>query len=237
MATIHIDVWSDVACPWCWVGKRHLEAAAAATEHSVDVRWRAFELNPGAARHTGADIDYVDRLARKYRTSSAGAQAMIDRMVETGRSAGLDFRFDRIKPTNTFDAHRLLHAAYERGVQDALKERLFAAYMHEGLVISDHAVLAELGAECGLDTDFALSVVTTDAHAEDVRGEEAAAADIGVSGVPFFLIAGRYGVSGAQPPDTLAQLLDRVVSEGHAAELETPKSTAPACDGDECAVD
>ena len=148
-----IDVWSDVACPWCWVGKRHLEDALSRFEHPTIVTWHAFELDPAAPARIDGEVDYVGRLARKYGASRERAQAMIDRMVGVGAEAGLDFRFDRAVPSNTFDAHRLLRWASGLGKQHALKERLFSAYMHEGRAIADHETLVAVASDAGLDPD------------------------------------------------------------------------------------
>ena len=131
MKKLRIDVWSDIACPWCYVGKRHLEAALARFPHrdAVEVVWRAFELDPSAPREREHTTSYADRLAKKYGTSAREAQTRIDGMTDIARADGLVFDFEKIRPGNTFDAHRLLHLAHERGVQDAVKERFLLGYM------------------------------------------------------------------------------------------------------------
>lgn len=234
---LRVEIWSDIACPWCWVGKRHLEAAIERFGHPVEVVWRAFELDPSAPRALEPSVDLVERLARKYGTSRGQAQAMIDRMTQVGATAGLDFRFDRAQPGNTFDAHRMLHWALEHGglePQGALKERLFRAYMHEGRLVSDHAVLVELAVEVGLPADGAQAVLSSHDHAQAVRDDEALARELGVTGVPFFVIAGRYAVPGAQPTELLLQALQRAWSEvGAAPELD---DAAEACGPDGCAI-
>jgi len=146
MRRLRVQVWSDIVCPWCYVGKRRLEAAIARMSEPTDIEiiWRAFELDPGAPRLQPPQTSYVERLARKYGTSIAQADAMIERMTSVAAADGLTFRFDRIKPGNTFDAHRILHLAGERGVQDAVKERLLRAYMTEGEPIGDPEALARL---------------------------------------------------------------------------------------------
>ncbi len=203
MARLAIDIWSDIACPWCWVGKRHLEAALEAFEGDVDLTWRAYELDPSAPTEAPEQVDYVRRLAAKYRTSPSEAQAMIDRMVGAGRSRGLDLRFDRVRPTNTFAAHRLLAWAARFECQTDLEERLFAAYLNEGLAISDDDVLAGLAADVGLEPAAARVVLESDAFAKEVRDDQLTASQIGVSGVPFFVMDHRYAVSGAQPSEVL----------------------------------
>lgn len=235
MAKLHLDVWSDIACPWCWVGKRHLERALADFPHEVEIRWRSFELDPAAPKSLPEDVDLVKRLADKYGTSRAGAQQMIDRMTNVGRDVGLDFRFADVRPTNTFDAHRLLHWALSRGKQGALKEKLMRAYMHEGRNVSDHAVLVELAEAVGLDADAAQAVLSSDDHAADVRNDEALARQIGITGVPFFAVAERYAVPGAQPPDVLRKVLERALAD--LPETVEEPVQGEVCGPDGCAVD
>jgi predicted DsbA family dithiol-disulfide isomerase len=234
MAKLRVDIWSDIACPWCYVGKRHLEQALDKFAHKDDVEivWRAFELDPSAPPSQDAPVDYVGRLARKYGTQPAQAQLMIDRMVQTAAKDGLELRFDRIRPGNTFDAHRLLHLAHERGLQDALKERLMRAYLTEGQAISDPEVLATLAAEAGLDAAEARAVLSSDRYAAEVRQDEGLARELGISGVPFFVLAGKLGVSGAQPADVLVSALDRAWAD-YAPKLETFAEGA-TCGPDGC---
>jgi predicted DsbA family dithiol-disulfide isomerase len=221
-----VQVWSDIACPWCYVGKRRLEAALARLpSSSVEVVWRAFELDPTAPRVQPAATSYADRLARKYGTSADEGQRMIDRMTAVAAADGLAFRFDRIRPGNTFDAHRLLHLAAERGVQGAVKERFLRAYMTEGEPIGDPDALARLAPEAGLDGDEVRRVLASDDYAAVVRADEAEAQRLGIHAVPFFVVAGRYGLSGAQPPDALEEVLRRALGEG---------AQAPAAEGAVC---
>jgi len=233
--TLPIEIWSDIACPWCWVGKRHLEAAATRFPHPVEVVWRAFELDPSAPRSVDPGVDYVERLARKYRTTREAAQAMIDRMTRVGADHGLDFRFDRAKPGNTFDAHRLLHWAAEHGKQDALKERLFLAYMHEGRSVAEREELVALASDVGLPPDEARAVLEEGRYTDDVRADEALATELGVTGVPFFVIDGRYAVSGAQPAELLLQALERAWEELPEAITGT-NNAAQACGPEGCAL-
>ncbi|MFA9430646.1 DsbA family oxidoreductase [Egicoccus sp. AB-alg2] len=210
---MQVEVWSDVACPWCAVGKRRLEAALARFEHrdEVDVRWRSFELDPAAP--PVRDGDYARRLADKYGSSLDAARAMIDRMTATAAADGWRFRFDRIRPGNTFDAHRLLHLAAERGVQDAVKEALLSAYLEDGVAIGDHDALAAVAAAAGLEPGEVGDVLAGDRYAAEVRADEQQAHAFGITGVPFFVLDRRYGVSGAQPADVLLQALRQAWSE------------------------
>lgn len=229
METIAIDVWSDIACPWCWVGKRHLEAALEEIDQPVELTWHAFELDPSAPKVPDRDVDYVARLGKKYGVGTAEAQGMIDRMTKVGASVGLDFRFDRVTPTNTFDAHRLLHWAHGEGVQDALKERLFCAYMSEGANVGDPATLVALAKEVGLDEARAEAILAGDEYRDAVRADERAAQQMGVRGVPCFVLGGRYAVSGAQPPNVLVEALRELGREKTANDAEV-------CGPDGCAV-
>src|SRR5689334_14186556 len=195
-----IEIWSDVVCPWCYVGKRNLETALADFPHAgeVDVEWKSYELDPNGPRERPGK--YADRIAKKYGTSVAEARARIARIVSVGAGAGIDFRFDDAQPGNTFDAHRLLHLAALLGVQNELKERLFAATFSEGQVISDRDTLVKLALDVGIPEADARRVLESREYADAVRNDEVEAMELGVRGVPFFVIDRRYGVSGAQPP-------------------------------------
>ena len=227
---MHVEIWSDIACPWCYVGKRRLEAALAAFEHAddVEVTWRSFELDPDAPAErprSGAE-----HLAEKYGTSLEQAQAMNDRMTEVATGEGLEFHFERARGGNTFDAHRLLHLAAEHGKQDAMKERLMRAYLTEGELMSDHAVLQRLAAEVGLPEDEVRDVLGTDRFGDAVREDERTAATLGIHAVPFFVVDRRIGASGAQPPEVLGELLRRAWAER--------QPTIPVVvGGDSCGVD
>lgn len=231
--TLRIDVWSDIACPWCFVGKRRLEAALSRFEHrdAVEVVWHAFELDPSAPSVLPSEPSYAERLAKKYRCSPEQGQAMIDRMTETAAADGLAFRFDRIRPGNTFDAHRLIHLAHERGKQGAVKERFLAAYLEQGEPIGDKAALLRLAVEAGLDETEVTDVLESNAYADEVRQDELTARQLGVSGVPFFVFAQRFGVSGAQPADALVEVLEQAWQKAAEPEIEEGSACGPAgCD-------
>ena len=213
MPDLELDVWSDIACPWCYVGKRRLEAAIADYEGKVTIRWRAFQLDPTARAEYSADVSYVDRLAKKYRRSRAEAQEMIDGMTQTAAGEGLDFHFEKIRAGNTFDAHRALHFAHAHGKQDALKERLFAAYLEEGALMSDVDTLVRLGADVGLDDELLRGCLAGDQYADDVRADLAEAASLGIRGVPFFVVERKYGMSGAQPAEAFLDVFEKAASE------------------------
>ncbi|WP_437533899.1 DsbA family oxidoreductase [Sorangium sp. So ce726] len=236
MKKLRVDVWSDIACPWCYVGKRRLEAALARfpRRDAVEVVWRAFELDPSAKRVLDTEVSYAGRLAKKYGVPVAKAEGMIRQMTEVGAADGLDLRFDKVRPGNTFDAHRVLHLAAERGVQDAVKERLLRGYMTEGEAIGEPEVLARLAGEAGLEPDEVRAALASDAHAREVRADEAEAREIGITGVPFFAFGGRYGVSGAQPAEALLGVLQKAWDEAADAP-EQALAEGAACGPDGCA--
>jgi len=204
-----VEIWSDIACPWCYVGKRRFEAALKRFEHSarVEVRWRSFELDPGApAEREGTGAEH---LAKKYGTSLEEAHAMERRMAETAAGDGLELRFDRLRTGNTFDAHRVLHLAHARGLQDAVKERFLRAYLTEGELMGDHATLRRLAVDAGLPEADVVDVLATDRHAEAVREDERTAASLGAHAVPFFVVDRAVAASGAHPPEAMLQLLQQ----------------------------
>ncbi len=224
--TVH--VWSDVACPWCYIGKRRLEAAVEKFGEPVEVEWHSFELDP--KRGPRERVDHVEMLSKKYGVPAARAQAMIDNVTGVAAKDGLDFRLDKSVPASTFDAHRLIQLAREHGKQPEIEERLFRAYFTEGADLADRSELTRLGVEAGLDTDEVASVLASDAHAEDVEADKQAARELGITGVPFFVI-GRYGVSGAQPADQLLGVLDRAFAE---QPVEEGLGEGAACGPDGC---
>lgn len=226
---MHVEIWSDIACPWCYVGKRRFEAALPAYEHRDEVRvtWRSFELDPSAPSER--EHDGATHLAEKYGTTRDEAVAMQQRMTDAAAGDGLEFRFDIARGGNTFDAHRLLHLGAAHGAQDALKERLMRAYLTEGELISDHAVLARLGVETGLPEDEVRDTLATDRFAAEVREDESTAHRIGIQAVPFFVVDRAVGASGAHPPDALLELL----RQARAANPPIPVVAA----GDTCGLD
>ena len=231
-----VEIWSDVVCPWCYVGKRRFESALAQFAHrdSVELVWRSFELDSSAAPSTDQQGTYAERLATKYGTSVVEAQARLDSMTATAAQEGLEFRFDLARPGNTFDAHRLLHLALEHGLQDPLKERLDRATFSEGLPVSDRDALRALAVEVGLPADEVDAVLSSDRYADAVRADEAQARAYGISGVPFFVVDGRYGISGAQPAEVVLQALEQAWADR--APLVTAGGSGPACDDGSCAV-
>ena len=232
---MQVEIWSDVVCPWCYIGKRRFEHALEKFEHAgaVDVVWRSFELDPSAP--TDGNLDLVTRLSRKYGVSREQAEAMNRRVTDLAAAEGLEYRLDIARPGRTFDAHRLLHLAADRGRQDELKEALLAAYQTQGEPIADHAVLTRVAVAAGLDEDEVREVLADGKYAEDVRQDEREAHELGISGVPFFVIDRRYGVSGAQPSELLLEALDRAWAEQAPLEMVSDEDVdADACGPDGC---
>ena len=236
---MNVEIWSDVVCPWCYIGKRRFERAVASFGHpgEVTVTYRSFELDPDApAQRSGTQAEH---LARKYGMTIAQAEQASQQMTERAAADGLDFRFDLIRGGNTFDAHRLLHLAKDHRLQPELKERLMRATFTEGLPVADKPTLARLAADVGLPAAQVQAVLDGDAYAGAVRADEQQAARYGITGVPFFVADGKYAVSGAQPPEVLLQLLRRAYDE--ASQL-TPVAVPvggndeASCDGDSCGV-
>jgi predicted DsbA family dithiol-disulfide isomerase len=213
---MQVDIWSDVVCPWCYIGKRRFESALARFEHrdQVQVVFHSFELDPGAQASPPGSIP--DRLAAKYGITRDQAIQQNERLARMAAAEGLDFHFDKAQPGNTFDAHRVLHLAREQGKQTQLNERLFRAYFTDGEQLGNRETLMRLSSEAGLD---ARPVLDSDAYAEEVRQDERLAADLGINGVPFFVLNGRYGVSGAQPADLLLSAVEQAWNESAVAEV------------------
>lgn len=232
-----VEIWSDVVCPWCAIGKHRFEKALAQFAHrdDVEVRWRSFELDPDAPQERTGDLH--EHLASKYGLTTERAEQLNAEMTERAAADGWDFHFEHAKPGNTFDAHRLLHLAAERGVQDAVKERLFSAYLVEGERIGDPETLVRIGADAGLDAEEARAVLAGLRYGDEVRADEHQARQYGISGVPFYVIDEKYGVSGAQPPEALLQVLDTAWTESHPLQVLTPAGGhGETCEDGSCAV-
>jgi predicted DsbA family dithiol-disulfide isomerase len=205
---MQVEIWSDVACPWCYVGKARFEEALRRFEHrdEVTVTWRSFELDPGAPLER--EGSYPERLARKYGVSVEQAQQMNDHMTANAAGEGLVVDFARIRAGSTFDAHRVTHLAATHGLQREMVARLFQAYFAEGELLSDPDTLTRLAGEVGVPQDEAAEVARTERFAEEVRMDEALAASAGIQAVPCFVIDRAIGASGAQDPAELLKFLE-----------------------------
>jgi predicted DsbA family dithiol-disulfide isomerase len=228
---VNVEIWSDIACPWCYVGKRRFEKALAQYEHAdeVTVTWRSFELDPGAP--VQYEEDNATRLARKYGTSREQMDGMQAQLAQTGAGEGLDMQLDTAQGGNTFDGHRLVHLAAQHGKQDEMKERLFRAYFTEGAVVGDHETLARAAADVGLPEDEVRELLMTERYAEEVRDDERTASQLGITGVPFFVVDRKIAASGAQSPDILLELLRQARPEEPAIPVVTG---GDACGPDGC---
>ena len=230
---MRVDIWSDVVCPWCYVGKRRFEAALAGFPHrdAVEVVWHSFELDPHAPRLR--DGDRLEHLAAKYGVTREQAEAMDARVADAAREIDLEVHLDRTRGGNTFDAHRLLHLAAAHGVAGAVKERFLRAYFTDGEPIADPATLARLAVEAGLPAGDVDDVLRGDRYADAVRADEATARAYGATAVPFFVIDETYGIAGAQPPEVFTNVLERAWSERHGAAVAA--RSGGAASGDACA--
>jgi predicted DsbA family dithiol-disulfide isomerase len=206
---VQIDIWSDFACPWCALGLHRLDAAREQFEHGdeITVRHRSFELDPRAPARRSQSMEEV--LAARYGMGPAQARAGHELLTALGREVGMAFAFDRLQLGSTFDAHRVAQAARGTTLEDAVVQSLFSAYFTEGALLSDHGVLWEAATAAGMDAGRVGEVLRSDAYAEDVRADESAARERGITGVPHFVINGAWAVPGAQDVDTLLAVLRR----------------------------
>jgi predicted DsbA family dithiol-disulfide isomerase len=234
---MRIEIWSDVVCPWCYIGKRRLETALATFDHSEDVEivWRSFELDPSAPEEPVETV--AEALGRKYGGGPEAGRQMVDRVEAVAAEEGLLFRHHQSLRVNTVDAHRVLHLALETGgpeLQGRLKEALLSAYFVETQNVADHDTLLRIAAGVGLDEVHVKEVLGGDQYADAVEADIREAASLGATGVPFFVIDRKYGVSGAQPSETFTQVLERAWSEAHPT-LDIVGG-AEACGPDGCAI-
>jgi predicted DsbA family dithiol-disulfide isomerase len=206
---MQVEIWSDVVCPWCYLGKRRFERALASFAHRDDVHvvYRSFELDPSAV--PGLTTSTVEILASKYGMTAQQAHDAQQQMERRAEQDGLSFHMDGLRGGNTRDAHRLLQLAKVRGRQAELTERLHQAYFTDQASIFDHAALADLAADVGLDRAEVMRVLASAEYDDEVQADEETARALGATGVPFFVIDRRYGISGAQPAETIAQVLAR----------------------------
>ena len=218
---IKVDIWSDVQCPWCYIGKRKFETAVAGFDGEVDVKYHSFELAPD----TPVDFDGSpkDYLAQRKGISPDQVDQMLERVTGIAASVGLDYDYDHVHQTNTVKAHELIHYAKSQGRQLDMKERLLKAYFVDGRHVGRIEDLADLAAEIGLDRAEVVRVLTANTYLAEVKADVAQAAEYGINGVPFFVFDEKYGVSGAQDPATFANVLAQVASEKAGTEQESAK--------------
>lgn len=227
---MELEIWSDIACPWCYVGKRRIEAALAEYEHAdeVTVTWRSFELDPAAPAERSGDAD--ERMAEKYGMTVEQARESRAQLAAVAAGEGIEMRFDIQRQGLTFDGHRIVHLAAEHGRQDAMKERLMRAYFSEGALVSDRETLIRLAGEVGLEADEVAATLDSDRFADAVRADELDAQRLGISAVPTFVVDRALGASGAQPPEQLLMLL----RQGYANRAPQTVPDGEACGPDGC---
>jgi predicted DsbA family dithiol-disulfide isomerase len=238
MKPMRVEIWSDVVCPWCYIGKRRFESALASFKYrdQVEIVWKSFQLDPGAPRTSDLSLD--EMLSKKYGMSREKAAAANARVTSLAAQEGLDYHLDQARPGNTFDAHRLIHLAAAHGKQGEMKERLMRAYFTEGQPIGEVETLVKLAAEVGLDAEEARAVLASDTYADEVTADEREARQLGITGVPFFVIGEKYGISGAQPGELFQQALEQAWAESRPL-IQVSSASAEdvgGCDGDSCAI-
>lgn len=213
--TMKIEIWSDVMCPFCYIGKRQLEMALERFEHKEEVKvtFHSFQLNPHAEKNTGMDIHQV--LSVKLGCSYEKAKQMNYQVAQQAKEVGLDYRFDTLIPTNSYDALRLSYYAKEKDKMKEMMERLMKAYLVDSLDVGDHTTLARLAGEVGLDENEALDVLASDRYGDNIASDKVEGSKIGIRGVPFFIVNDKYTVSGAQPNEIFLELLQQVWKEDY----------------------
>jgi predicted DsbA family dithiol-disulfide isomerase len=232
-----VEIWSDVVCPWCYIGKRRFESALRQFEHAdeVDVRWRSFELDPRAPDQRSGDT--AAHLARKYGMSLEQARARLRSLDELAAAEGLDFRLGETTGGNTLAAHRLIHLGHEQGIGDEVKEALLHAYFVEAKAVGDADTLVEIGAQAGLARSDVVDLLESNRFTDAVRADEAEAAGLGVTGVPFFVFDRTFAVSGAQQPDVFLMALRKAWTEApQPPVVPAVDGTASVCAGDVCDI-
>lgn len=232
--TLKIQIWSDIMCPFCYIGKRRIEGALQNFEHkdAVEIEWKSFQLDPNFV--ASPDDSLVEHLADKYRKDEVWAQEMLDSMTQNAKNSGLDFHFEKAIMANSEHAHRLLHLAKKFNCADALKELLFKAYLTDGKDINDLNVLKNMALEVGLNAETIDEVLQTNAFADEVQKDMLEAQNIGVQGVPFFVFDAKYAISGAQHEETFLKTLQKVWNEGAFDARVTVLNTN---DGNSCGVE
>jgi predicted DsbA family dithiol-disulfide isomerase len=231
---LKVQIWSDIMCPFCYIGKRRIEEALQNFEHkeAVDIEWKSYQLD--ASFVASPEDNMVEHLAEKYRKDNEWAQNMLDNMTQNAKTAGLDFHFEKAILANSFNAHRLLHLAKKYNLANDLEELLFKAYLTEGKNVNDLETLSKLGIEVGLDAETIAQVLNSDTYGTEVQQDQEEANAIGVQGVPFFVLDNKYAISGAQPAAAFLETLEKVWEEG---KFETKPTLLNTTDGNSCGID
>lgn len=230
---LKVEIWSDVICPWCWIGKARFEKALAGFAHAdrVEVVHHAFRLAPDAKPQ-----DLFESLGAKFGGDAQTARQMVGRVVDAAANEGLTYNPEGTQSGDTIDAHRVIKFAAAQGLGDVALDRLYKAYFTDGIHVVDRVALLDVAAEVGLSRDDVKAMLDSDAYADAVEADQAQAARYGAGGVPFFVIDGKYGISGAQEPALFAQALDQVWAESGRSALKTLQGDGAVCGPDGCAI-
>lgn len=228
-----VDIWSDIRCPFCYIGKRRFEAALNSFPHKdkIEIEWHSFELDP--SMETDTTVDVYDYLAERKGQSREWSVQMHSNVVQMAKEAGLDYNFDNAVMANSFNAHRLIQLAKTKHMGDAAEEALFKSYFTNGKNIDDDGTLMDIGTSIGLDKNEVSKMLSSDDFTNEVRQDEAIAQNIGINGVPFFVLNNKYGVSGAQQPETFSQALQQAWGE---YEKTNPQIIMNNTQGDTCDI-
>ncbi|WP_348823738.1 DsbA family oxidoreductase [Flavobacterium aestuarii] len=231
---LKVQIWSDVMCPFCYIGKRKIEEALTQFENkdSVEIEWKSFELDPSFKAAPNESI--ADHLADKYGRDRDWAESMLENTTQTAKLSGLDFHFEKSILANSLNAHRLIHLAKKHNIANELEELLFRAYFTEGKNVNDWNTLQEIGQNAGLPIDEIKQLIDTDIYTKEVRYDQQEAQKLGVTGVPFFVFDNKYAISGAQPTDTFLKTLEKTWEEGN---FETKLKLQNTSDENSCSID
>lgn len=233
---LKVQIWSDIMCPFCYIGKRRMEEALSQFEHkeAVAIEWKSFELDAGFI--PSPEDNVIEHLAEKYRKDKDWAQNMVENMTENAKTAGLDFHFEKAVLANSHNSHRLLHLAKKYHLANELEELLFKAYLTDGQDLNNLNTLRKLGIEAGLKAEAVDQVLHSDLYSKEVKQDILEANTVGVQGVPFFVFDNKYAISGAQPATAFLQTLEKVWQEGKFDSKVTliNSSTDNSCDINGC---
>ena len=227
-----VNIWSDVRCPFCYIGKRKFEIALEKFQHKneVEVEWQSFELDPNLV--TEKDVNALDHLAEIKGISKAKAKEMNQYVAQVAKEVGLDFNFEKVVVANSFNAHRLIQFAKSKGLGNEAEEALFKAHFIEGKNIDNKEVLLHIAINIGLDENETTKMLASNAFAKEVKQDEMQAQDFGISGVPFFVLNDKYAVSGAQSPETFLKAMEQTWKE-----FEEVKKPVVITEGESCSID
>lgn len=232
--TLRIQIWSDIMCPFCYIGKRRLENAITQFGHqdAIEIEWKSFQLDPNFI--ASEDDNLVEHLAEKYRKDKEWAIEALDNMTQNAANSGLEFHFEKAIMANSFNAHRLLHLAKQHHLSSELKELLFKAYLTDGKDINDKETLKQLGIQIGLNAYEIDEVLNSNSYSKEVKEDIQMAQKIGIQGVPFFVFDNKYAVSGAQHVETFVKTLEKVWKEG---DFESKITILNSENTDACGID